>query len=235
MNKPKASSFISDIKNPSSISIEFVCKECGNVVTPGSLYCSKCNSALIDGMDPILNRILSFIILLGIPIFVGLIIGKVDKGLILGTIIGAFLATFSKMRIFKSQGIWAMMRMSDSIILDFVCPIATWKEGKLPILIHFREYGGIINIFKSQFQRLNEQERSIVKNIIDSILKPTESNLSVNVENKQIIQPVNQSEDNSINEQKISLANQPKGNSIINITRPSRTLGLALVFDGPVQ
>lgn len=225
MIKPKTSDSISSVSNPANITIEFVCKECGNDIKPGPLYCIKCNSALIDGMDPILNWILSKIIYIGIPIVVGLLIGlfigKVDKGLLGGIIIGSLLATSIKSMFFNSQGIWAMMRMGDSTNLKFFCPTSTWEKGILPILVY-------LSANTHNLQSLNEQERSIVKKIIDAKLKPSEPNTSITLEKEQKNQPVNQPEDNSI---KIQQINKQEGNSIINITRLTKTRGSFDIFD----
>ncbi|MBN2260519.1 MAG: hypothetical protein JW702_08230 [Clostridiales bacterium] len=230
MIKPKASDSILPVSNPANISIEFVCKECGNEIKPGLLNCNKCNSALIDGMDPILNWILSKTIYLGIPIIVGLIIGliigKVDKGLLGGIIIGSLLATSIKRMGFKGQGIWAMMRMGDSTFLEFFCPTSTWEKGILPILVYLS--ANTHNLYKFNTQSLNEQELSIVKEIIDAKLKPSEINTSITLEKEQRNQPVNQPEDNSI---KIQQINKQEGNSIINITRLPKTRGSFDIFD----
>jgi hypothetical protein len=235
MIKPKASDSISAVSNPKDIIIEFICKECGSDIKPGPINCSKCNSTIIDGMDPVLNWIISKIIYTGIPTVVGLIIGlfigKALNGFISGAIIGVLIATSVKRMVFKSQGIWALMRMGDSAIIEFYCPISTWEKGILPTLVYFSKYGGTTNLFKSQSQRLDEQERTIVKNIIDLKLKPVETNSSITMENEQKIQSANQSKNNGINEQKISPANQPEDNSIINITRLSKTRGSFDIFD----
>jgi hypothetical protein len=230
MIKPKASDSISAVSNPTNITIEFVCKECANDIKPGPLNCIKCNSALIDGMDPILNWILSKIIYIGVPIVVGLtiglFIGKVDKGLLGGIIIGSLLATSIKRKCFKSQGIWAMMRMGDSTNLEFFCPTSTWEKGILPILVYLS--ANTHNLYKFQTQSLNEQERSIVKKIIDAKLKPTETDTIISIEKEQKNQPINQPDDNII---KIQQINKQEGNSIINITRLPKTRGSFDIFD----
>ena len=216
MNKLIASTSISAVSDPLNINVEFVCKECGNDITPISLNCSQCKSTLISGMDPFINRILSFIILFAIPfiisVIVGLAIGKANGGIVVGVIIGALLATSVK-RLFKSEGIWAMMRIGDSIILEFFCPTSTWKKGILPILVYLSQ--NTQNIFKSQTLNLNNQERSIIKKIFDAKLKPSETGASVNLENKQKNLPVK----------------HPDGSSIINITRLPKTRGSFNIFD----
>jgi hypothetical protein len=230
MKKLEISKSITDVPDTSNITIELLCKECSNVVTPDSLNCNQCKSSLISGMDPFLNGILSFIILFTVPFIIGLIIGlaigKVSGGIMIGTIIGGLLAIYTKKRVFNRQGIWALIRMGDSNILQFYCPTSTWEKGILPTLVYLS--ANIHNIYKSQTLGLDEQEQSVVKKIIDAKLKPSETNTSITLEKEQKNQPVNQPDDNNI---KIQLINKQEGNSIINITRLSKTRGSFDIFD----
>jgi len=64
--------------------------------------------------------------------------------------------------------------------------------------------------------------------VADSKLKPSEINTSITLENQQRIQTVNHLDDNK---EEIQQVNIKEGKSIIYITRSSKTIGLAQVFD----
>jgi hypothetical protein len=229
VNKLEVSKSISAVFDTSNITIEFFCKECSNVVTTDSLNCNHCKSSLISGIGPFINRILNYLILGTVPVVIGSIIGwaigNVYGGAGVGIIIGGLLATSVKSYLFKSEGVWAIMRMGDSINLEFFCPIANWGHGELPIIAYL--CANTHNIYKSQFHSLNEQELSIVKKIFEVKIKLSKNNAIMILENSQKIQPVNHPEESSI---KIQQIDNPEENSIIKITRPTKTMGSLQLF-----